>query len=61
MKTRTPAEIKAATDEVYSRMSHQPKRRGYMTAPPTFAIDTLACTDPRCSSRRCYCAKAGAR
>jgi len=56
MATRTLAEIQAATDEVNSRMTHQPKRRGYMSAP---AIDTLACTDRCCSSRRCSCAKAG--
>lgn len=61
MTTRTSDEIKAATDEVYHLMGNQPKRRGWIPAPPKFAIDILACTDPRCSGRRCSCSKAGPR
>lgn len=57
MKTRTPAEILDRIREVDSRMTHQPPRRGYMSAP---AIDTSSCTNPRCSDRRCSCEKAGA-
>ncbi|MFI7126037.1 hypothetical protein ACIBQ1_10110 [Nonomuraea sp. NPDC050153] len=49
MTTRTSDEIQAATDEVYNLMSHQPKRRGWIPAPPTFAIDILACTNPSCA------------
>lgn len=46
MTTRTPAEIRSATAEVYSRMKHQPAPRFNRDAP---AIDTGCCTNPRCS------------
>lgn len=48
VKTRTPAELKAATAEVYSRMTHQPAPRGFMDRP---RIDTCSCTSPNCSCK----------
>ncbi|MEV6036079.1 hypothetical protein AB0L65_33330 [Nonomuraea sp. NPDC052116] len=61
MTTRTSDEIKAATDEVYNLMSRQPKRRGWIPAPPKFSIDILACTSPSCSNRRCSCSRGSQR
>lgn len=58
MKTRTPSEIQAATDEVYSRMTHQPRPRFDRDAP---TIDLGSCTNPRCSSHRCSCSRRAAR
>ncbi|WP_170223192.1 hypothetical protein [Nonomuraea turkmeniaca] len=43
--TRTPAEIQAATDEVYSRMVHQPKRRGFLDGP---CVEKRGCTCASC-------------
>lgn len=49
MTTRTPAEIQARIDEVNSRMTYQPRRRGFADLP---RIDTCSCTSPRCSCSR---------
>ncbi|KAB8186832.1 hypothetical protein FH608_045905 [Nonomuraea phyllanthi] len=52
--TRTAAEIKAATDEVYKLMAHQPASRRFVDKP---RLNTGGCTAPSCSNRRCTCSQ----
>lgn len=54
MTTRTSAEIKAATDKVYSLMAHQPASRRFVDKP---RLDTGGCTASSCSNRRCSCSR----
>lgn len=45
MSTRTPDEIRERINEVTSRMTHQPKRRGFLDGP---CVEKRGCTCSSC-------------